>query len=253
MQQPPTTGSASQTGAPQPTTQSSSNQTASGTAGELKSDARQLGEKAKDRLHSEVDNRKSTAVSQAQSFSSAIEQTAGNLDENTPDWLKSALRQGAQKIQQFAETIEQKDSRQLMTDAQDFARNNPGTFLAACAAAGFAAARIFKAGSDQQSTQYGSYDQSQPWGDGEVDTLGQDSGRDWGRSDTFGQQFDESSTGAPSSSTQGGLGGGSNQAFMARPETQSPTSSEFEQNRMEDDPLILGSNDAPVTSDGDIR
>ena len=137
-------------------------QDSGGTGNELRADAQKLGSKAADRIHSEVDSRKSEAVSQAQSFSSAIEKTAGELNDG-PEWLKSALQKGAQSIQRFADSIEQKDSRQLMNDAQTFARENPGTFLAACAAAGFAAARIFKAGAEQGqsgSGQQGQWDQS---------------------------------------------------------------------------------------------
>lgn len=124
-----------------------------GTASALRSDAQQLGSTAASRIHSEVDARKGTAVSQAQSVSAAIGQAAEGLDESAPDWLKSAFRQGAQQVQRLAETIEQKDSRQLLSEAQAFARNNPGTFLAACAAVGFAAARVLKAGSGQQRGQ----------------------------------------------------------------------------------------------------
>ena len=124
-----------------------------GAGSELRSDAQQLGSSAANRLHSEVDARKSTAVNQAHSVSSAIGKAADGLDENSPDWLKSALRQGAQQIQRFADTIEQKDSRQMMSEAQDFARQNPGTFLAVCAAAGFAAARVLKAGGEQQRSE----------------------------------------------------------------------------------------------------
>jgi ElaB/YqjD/DUF883 family membrane-anchored ribosome-binding protein len=121
-----------------------------GAGSELRANAQQLGSTAASRLHSEVDARKETAVNQAQSVSAAIGQAAEGLGEDTPDWLKSAFRQGAQQIQRLADTIEQKDSRQLMSDAQSFARNNPGTFLAACAAVGFAAARVLKAGAEQQ-------------------------------------------------------------------------------------------------------
>ena len=137
-------------------------QDAGGTANELRDDAQKLGSKAADRIHTEVDSRKSAAVSQAQSVSSAIEKTAGELNDG-PEWLKSALQKGAQSIQRFADSIEQKDSRQLMNDAQTFARENPGTFLAACAAAGFAAARIFKAGAEPSrsaSQQQGQWDPS---------------------------------------------------------------------------------------------
>ena len=163
MQQPPSQGVGG-TGAPyasqSATTTSNQPQQSheagvAGTANELKSDAQQLGSKAANRLHSEVDARKDTAASQARSVSSALERTAGELDEEAPEWLKSTFRQGAQQIQRFAESIEQKDSRQLMRDVEVFARERPALFLAACAAAGFAASRIFRAGAEpQQSHSY---------------------------------------------------------------------------------------------------
>ena len=112
-------------------------------------DAKQVTNKAADRVHSELDARKGAAATQAKSVSNAIQRAAGELDEGAPTWLKSAFQQGADQIQRFADSIEQKDSRQLMGDVQSFARERPGAFLAACAAAGFAAARIFKAGGEQ--------------------------------------------------------------------------------------------------------
>ena len=118
-------------------------------ASELRSDAKQLGSTAADRLHSEVDARKDTAVNQANSVSSAMQRTAGDLGDDAPAWLKSTIQQGADQIQRFASTLEQKDSREILNDVQSFARERPGTFLAACAAAGFAAARILKAGGEQ--------------------------------------------------------------------------------------------------------
>lgn len=154
-----------------------------GATDELRSDAKELSSKAASRLHSEVDSRKGAAVSQAQSVSSAIGKTADSLDDSAPQWLKSAFQQGAQKIQQFADTIDRKDSREILGEVQSFARERPALFLGACAAAGFAAARIFKAGGEQQSSQQlgqsGSFgdaggferrqplDRSQPWGEGE--------------------------------------------------------------------------------------
>ncbi len=125
--------------------------TAQGVGNELLSDAKDVGSSAVNRLHSEVDARKGDAATQVKSVSSAIETAADGLDANAPTWLKSAFEQGAQQVQKFAETLEQKDSRQLVNDVSDFARSSPGTFLSACAAAGFAAARIFKAGSSENT------------------------------------------------------------------------------------------------------
>ncbi len=166
-----------------------------GTGTELRSDAKQLGSKAADRLHSEVDSRKETAVNQAQSVSSAVRQAADGLDDSAPDWLKSAFRQGARQIQSFADTIERKDSRQMMSEAKDFARNNPGTFLAACAAVGFAAARVLKAGGEQQSGQQAGHDRQF----GETQSF--DETQSFGEKQSFGNS--QAYAGQPGSAPRG--------------------------------------------------
>ena len=127
-----------------------------GTTGELRQDAKQLGNTASNRIHSEIDARKGNAAEQAKSVSSAIDRAAGELDQDAPQWLKSAFEQGATQVRRFADTLEQKDSRQILRDVQNLARDNPGTFLAGCAALGFAAARVFKAGSNESSSYQGS-------------------------------------------------------------------------------------------------
>lgn len=121
--------------------------TQQGIGKELLADAKGVGSSAVDKLHSQVDARKGDAATQVKSLSSAIDRAADGLDADAPAWLKSAITQGAQQVQKFADALEQKDSRQLVGDVTTFARNSPGTFLAACAAAGFAASRIFQAGS----------------------------------------------------------------------------------------------------------
>ena len=113
---------------------------------ELKNDTKSIGNAAVNRLHTEVDSRKDDGVSQIQEVSSALKKTAHELGENAPNWLRSAIEQGAEQITKFADTLEQKDSRQLVSEVRTFAQRSPGTFLAACTAAGFAASRIFKAG-----------------------------------------------------------------------------------------------------------
>ena len=159
-------------------------QGADGAGSELRSDAQKIGSSAANRLHSEVDARKGTAATQAKSVSSAMQRAAGELDEGAPQWIRSAFQQGADQIQRFAQTLEQRDSREILREVQSFARERPGIFLGACAAAGFAAARLLKAGAEQESREqlgqsgpFGesqSVDQGQPWGGGEqTDQSGQ--------------------------------------------------------------------------------
>ena len=124
----------------------SPSENAGGVPGELRSDAEQLSTSASNRIHREIDDRKGTVAEQARSVSAAIQRTASELNDGAPEWLKSAFRQGAQQVQRLADSLDQKDSGQIMSDIQTLARNNPASFLLGCAALGFAAARIFKAG-----------------------------------------------------------------------------------------------------------
>jgi hypothetical protein len=113
---------------------------------ELRSDARTITDSAAQRLHSEVDARKGGAVDQAKAVSSALDRAAAELGQDGPTWLQSAVKSVSRSVQQLAETVEGKDSRTLTRDVQQLARDHPGSFLAACAFAGFAAARVMQAG-----------------------------------------------------------------------------------------------------------
>ncbi|WP_411290434.1 hypothetical protein [Sphingorhabdus sp.] len=132
-------------------------ETATPVGTELLSDAKTVGSSAVNRLHSEVDARKNDAVTQVHAVSSTIERAAESLDPNAPTWLKSLLAQGAEQIKSFADTLEHNDSRQMASQVTEFAKRSPGTFLGACAAVGFAAARVFKASSGaNEPTRMGS-------------------------------------------------------------------------------------------------
>lgn len=128
--------------------------TSGSTAGlreELRNDARMVRTTAKQRLHNEVDARKGQAANQAKTLSSALGAAANELSDGPP-WIRSAFEQGAQRVQSLADAVEHKDSRQLAQDVQRFARENTALFLAGCAIAGFAAARIFKVAAADGST-----------------------------------------------------------------------------------------------------
>jgi hypothetical protein len=117
---------------------------------ELRGDASTVTDATKQRLFSEADARKGGAATQAKSLSGALDAAADELADS-PSWLRSAFHQGAQTLNRFADTLENKDSRQLTRDIQKMARDHPGTFLTGCALAGFAAARVLKAGVEDTS------------------------------------------------------------------------------------------------------
>lgn len=122
--------------------------TGSAVGEELSRDASQLKDTASQRIEQELDTRKGQAAQIAGSASSALGKAASELerDDNAPDWLGSAMRQAASSIDRLAGEIDGRSVNQMGQQLTNFARSNPGTFLAASAAAGFAAARVLRAG-----------------------------------------------------------------------------------------------------------
>ncbi len=119
---------------------------AEATAQSLKQDAGALKDKAVDRLAGEADARKGQVADGMKQVSSALDAARSDLEgSDTPDWLKNGLRSVASSVERLAGELESKDSSELTADLRDFARQRPAVFLGACAAAGFAAARVFTA------------------------------------------------------------------------------------------------------------
>lgn len=196
-----------------------SNPQSPGIGQELRSDAGNLTETAKNRAFEEVDTRKSAATQQVKSVASALDQAAGGLDDS-PEWLRSAFRSGSQALQRFADSVETSDARQLGSQVQQFARSNPATFIGACAAAGFIASRVLKAGSHPSSSTSSSPGVGGSTGASEWQTPSYASGaQDYGSGESYTprqsynseeamEYGDEASNDADASSYGSGLAGG---------------------------------------------
>ncbi len=132
-------------------------------ADELRQDAGHLKESLGARAKQEAESRKGQAAQVAGSASSALDTAARDLRDNpeAPEWMASALQQAARRIESLASHVDGRNIDELGDEVAEFARRNPGTFLAASAAAGFAAARVLRAGVDKKrhersGDQYGS-------------------------------------------------------------------------------------------------
>lgn len=123
-----------------------------GVTDELRHDADRLKDTVGARAKEEAESRKGQAVHVAGSASSALNTAAEDLRRNpeVPDWMAAALQQAARNIETLASHIGGRNVDQLGEDLSQFARRSPGTFLAASAAAGFAAARVLRAGVDKK-------------------------------------------------------------------------------------------------------
>lgn len=149
--------------AQQPPHTSSSNGSSSGSGmrEELGRDAERLKQTAGNRAREEAEKRKGQLAQGVQSASSALERAAGALkdDDDAPDWLASAMRQAADSIGRMAHEVDGRSVGEMRQQLGRFARQNPGTFLAASAAAGFAAARVLRAGAERRHSHDSGNDQ----------------------------------------------------------------------------------------------
>lgn len=122
---------------------------------ELLGDVKSLKDMAKQKAGEAVDSRKGDVSALARSTSTAIESAADQMNEDAPAWLSTGFKQVAHKVSDLADALDNKSSGEIGHLASEFARNNPGTFLAASAATGFALARLLRAGAAHGSTPDG--------------------------------------------------------------------------------------------------
>lgn len=124
---------------------------------ELAEDASRLKDAATHRAEQEIDSGKHKAMSAVQSTASALEKAAGTIrdEDSAPEWLSSAMEKSARHISGLAGKIDNQEVADIRHDVADFARQNPGAFLAASAAAGFMAARFLRAGGEYQAHHKG--------------------------------------------------------------------------------------------------
>jgi ribosomal protein L12E/L44/L45/RPP1/RPP2 len=122
---------------------------------EVSGDAARLAQTAKDRIDQAAEGQKQAVTGAARSATSAIDRAVSALreDDGAPDWLTKAFETTARQIEGIAGSIEGKNIDELRQNVTQFARQNPMAFLAASAAAGFAAARFLRAGSEFKTHQ----------------------------------------------------------------------------------------------------
>jgi hypothetical protein len=149
--------------------------TASGLREELGQYTAHVADTLKGRATQEAETRKVAATGivgyASGALGKAVDDLRGNPD--APEWMAKGLQQVAQQIDRFAGELQGRSVEDMTRDAARLARDNPGTFLAAAAAAGFAAARLLRAGADhkrhaqggEMSSQSRAYSGDQSYGD----------------------------------------------------------------------------------------
>jgi ElaB/YqjD/DUF883 family membrane-anchored ribosome-binding protein len=123
---------------------------ADGAADQAKEKVQQGAEQAKSTLRSQVDQRSTDAGSKLKSQADDIQTVAQQLREQGSEQPAKVAEQAAERVQRVGGYLHDSDADRILSDAEDYARNNPWVVVAGGLAAGFLASRFLKASSSDR-------------------------------------------------------------------------------------------------------
>ena len=153
-----------------------------GAADQLRRQAFQLRDQGLERARDFAEGGKTRASDALEELSRVFADTADSIDERLGRDYGEYARRASDAVGSFADTLRRKDVDELYGNVSDAVRKSPGVALGIAAVAGFALARVIKAGLSEGGGAIGSGTRSETSGGG--GTLG--SGTRSGSSDGGG-------------------------------------------------------------------
>jgi hypothetical protein len=147
---------------------SQASQQAGQVADQVKQSASQVTDQAKQAATSQLALRKDQTAKGLNVVSSSVRQMGDNLRQNDQtSGYAQYVDQAADQIDRFSSYLQNHEPRQIMSEAEDWARRNPALVLGGAFALGLLASRFLKSGMGGQSqssfggrsAQYGRYGQ----------------------------------------------------------------------------------------------
>ena len=112
-------------------------------ASQLGNAALDMANTAKDKVEAAVTERKSLGADYIGSIAQATGRAAHEFEAELPQ-AAHYIRQASEQIQGIADTVRERDVRELVGEVQDFARRQPTLFFGGAVVLGFAALRFLK-------------------------------------------------------------------------------------------------------------
>jgi hypothetical protein len=120
-------------------------------AAETQRQARELFNQLRSEATDQASGQAQRAAGGLRSLASELGEMAGGGQQHGV--ASDVARQASDRARSFADWLEQREPGDILTEARDFARRKPGTFLAAAAALGFLGGRMTRGLADDDSTQ----------------------------------------------------------------------------------------------------
>ena len=103
----------------------------------------------REKAKGQISTQKERASGELQGISKALQQTGDQLREQDQGSIGQYADQAAEQAGRLSEFLSEKNSEELISEVEDFARNRPAVFLGAAFVVGAAAARFMKSSAGQ--------------------------------------------------------------------------------------------------------
>lgn len=104
--------------------------------------------RVKETATAQLSNQKDRATAGLGSIASAVRESSGPLRDKKQDIIAEYVEKAADQLEQFSTRLRERDVKDLVSDAQQFARRRPALFIGAAFVAGATAARFLKSSAD---------------------------------------------------------------------------------------------------------
>lgn len=103
-----------------------------------------IADKLRDQVNARLSSRKDRALDGVGGVTAALRETSQTLRDNQHDMVAQYLERAVGQVDRLAQTLRQKDVRELMDGAQRLAQRQPAVFVGSAFGIGLLAARFFK-------------------------------------------------------------------------------------------------------------
>lgn len=120
-------------------------------AGDAKSEVKNLASDAKQQARGMIDEKKGVLADSLSGVARAIRNASGELQAGEGAGIAPYVDEIAGSIDRVAQNIKERDLQGVAQDVQSFARRQPALFIGGCVALGFALSRFLKASEKKQA------------------------------------------------------------------------------------------------------
>lgn len=110
--------------------------------------AKDFTSQAGDAARTAAEKGKGRAAETMDSIGGAIRESATNIDDSLGEQYGDYARGAADKVNEWADRLDNKDVDDIVDDAREFVRKRPAIAIGAAAVAGFALVRLLRSGRD---------------------------------------------------------------------------------------------------------